>query len=396
MLTAVALLALLLNLNGTVATASSKNANLDGTWLIVASDGNGNMVVSNENLTTGSFGGALSGSGVSFTIIAGQVTGNSFTMTIEVAGTVVGEHGEQIDYRGTVNGNKMTITSTASRAWDNGKLVKGDSPGTYHGTRKGSTYELTGEIILQCDSGGASCPANGEPFEGLTVNVTGDNGSASDTTNDDGMWSVKLPEGTYTITPTDPDITFQPLNADIDLDANTMAGKFSACASGQTSDSPQLMARRPMSAQPSVGYSLRAINCTTSEFSAVFNPKDPGYVSVKWLSSVQQCETAGQKKFVRHQTTRVHLPLSKVTLTRDGSGVIVGLTINSPKPNPRFSPIVKLTVNPGYTSGSVTLNGSGVAVSDISDGTDGKTEEGDVVTCTPMSGTAGLAPGPSL
>jgi hypothetical protein len=352
----------------------------------VASDGKGILVISNENVTTGTFGGALSGSGVSFPIIAGQVTGTSFTLTIEVAGTVVGEHGEQIDFGGTVNGDKITLTSTATRAWANGESVKGDNPGTYHGTRKGSMYMLMGEIILQCDSGGSSCLANGEPFEGLKVNVTGDNGTASDTTNEDGMWTVKLPSGSYTITPTDPNMTFTPLNAEVYLDADTTVKKFSACASAQTADSPQALSRRPESKARGLIYSLVGINCTTSEFSAVYNTKATPILKLTWKSSVYQCGST--RKFVHQESTDVPIPYSDVQRKDDANGVTVWLKIDSPKGNPRYDPILKMTVNPGYASGSVTLNGLGVGEDTF--------EGASINTCTPVSAQMTLATGTGL
>lgn len=249
------------------------------------------------------------------------------------------------------------------------------------------SFTLKGEIILQCDSGGSSCLANGEPFEGLKVNVAGDNGTASDTTNDDGIWSVKLPSGSYTITPTDPNMTFTPLNAEVHLDSDTTAKKFSACASAQTADSPQALSRRPESKARGLIYSLVGINCTTSEFSAVYNTKATPILKLTWKSSVYQCGST--KKFVHQESTDVPIPYSDVRRKDDANGVTVWLKIDSPKGNPRYDPILKMTVNPGYASGSVTLNGLGVGEDTFGEGTS-------IKTCTPISAQMTLAPGTGL
>ncbi len=122
------------------ATASSKNANLDGTWKVVADGSTGFFVISGENVNTGSFGGKIEGGSLRspMQIVAGHVSGNQFSLTSEVAGTVVGEHGAQFDYGGTVNGNKMSIKETGIRVWNHGHPVDATSknPGPWPGTRK--------------------------------------------------------------------------------------------------------------------------------------------------------------------------------------------------------------------------------------------------------------------
>jgi hypothetical protein len=228
---ALALLSPMLTLNG-VATASSNNVDLDGTWHIVAADGNGVMVVANENVSTGTFGGTLSGSGVSFRIIAGQVTGTNFTMTIEVAGTVVGEHGEQIDYKGVVTGNNMTITSTASRAWANGKLVEGDSPGTYHGTRIGS-HTISGTVTTGGGGCGASsCGGSAEPVADVEVVARGGGETYTATTDDEGKYQMDVPKGAFTLSSQDPAVTFAPATREVSPDGPYDDQDFGACAAG--------------------------------------------------------------------------------------------------------------------------------------------------------------------
>ena len=317
-----------------------------------------------------------------------EVVGVDENHSTGVSTAVAWINGKEIPVASLVAGSSSTSFTNAIDVNNNGSILA-ESGSTYYLLAAPSGYLLKGEIILQCDSGGAACLANGEPFEGLTVNVTGDNGSASDTTNDDGMWSVNLPKGTYTITPTDPDVKFLPLNAEVNLDSDTTAGKFSACASGQTS-SPHSFERRAADKSSSLVYSLVALNCTTSEFSIAYHstPKPRGRLTVIWHSAVQQCETASQKKYVDKQETNVPLPFRETHEQKDASGVVVSLLINSPKPVPSFSPIVNVTVNPGYTSGTVKLNGSGVVIDSDHDG--------EISVCHPVSGSAGLTPGAKL
>ncbi len=122
------------------ATASAKNANLDGTWKVVAGGSTGFLVISGENVNTGSFGGEIEGgsSRSPLKIVAGRVSGNQFSLTCEIAGTVVGEHGAQFDYGGTVNGNDMSIKETGLRVWHNGHPVDATykNPGPWPGTRE--------------------------------------------------------------------------------------------------------------------------------------------------------------------------------------------------------------------------------------------------------------------
>ena len=217
----------LLALSGVGASGSTKNADIEGTWAITASDGNGVMTVTNENVNTGSFGGTLAGSGVTFRITAGQVTGVDFTMTIEMAGTVVNEHGEQVEYRGVVAGPKMTITSTGAQAWNDGKPVTNvDRPGTYVGTREGAT--LSGVVDFGCSQ--SACGSAHGPLYNAKVEIDGPT-PVTATTDTEGKWTASVIPGDYTITPSAPGVTFDPENYTIHVTKSMSVENFSGCTS---------------------------------------------------------------------------------------------------------------------------------------------------------------------
>ena len=151
------------------ATASEKNANLEGTWKVVAGSSTGFFVISGENVSTGSFGGEIEGGSVRspMKIVVGRVSGNQFSLTSEVAGTVVGEHGAQFDYSGTVNGNDMSIKEIGIRVWRNGHPVDATpkNPGPWPGTRESKGPAVSGvSPAVGLIAGGTNIAISGSGF----------------------------------------------------------------------------------------------------------------------------------------------------------------------------------------------------------------------------------------
>jgi hypothetical protein len=120
----------------TTAFAASKNVNFDGTWNLKSgvSTGVGTLIITNENLTTGTFNGTFPNFEAPYPIIKGQVIGNTFTFTDERPGTVVGKNGYEAEYAGTITGNTLVIRGTAVQTWRNGHTGTNET----HGSETGS------------------------------------------------------------------------------------------------------------------------------------------------------------------------------------------------------------------------------------------------------------------
>jgi hypothetical protein len=344
----IAVAPLLLSLSSVDGVASTKNANIDGTWSIASSDGNGEMTVTNENVSTGSFGGSLGGSGVSFRIVAGLVTGVNFTMTIEVAGTVVNEHGEQVEYRGVVSGNKMTITSTGAQAWDNGKPVQNvDRPGTYVGTREGVT--LSGVVDFGCSQ--SACSATSGPLYNATVEIDGPT-PVSTTTDNEGKWSATVIPGDYTVTPSAPGVTFDPDSYDLHVTKSMSVQDFSGCTSESSGiDAPTAKIRASVSASSSLligDYcaSLYAVDYSPSLHTA----------AVTWVAVAYLCNPTGRYFFNLDLSRRIFFD-TRVT-PGSSQGTISTLASGATQINvdDMGQLVLEFTIKPGGKTATVTTH----------------------------------------
>ena len=212
------------------------NADFNGTWewaYAAYPDRTGTLTVQDEDMATGSFDGTVVHLGPSelsgaFDFSDGQVTGDSFSFDIERDDVGSDDATFTADVTGTIDGNKATgdIDANLDPPPESCEDGGDDCPvlgGAFTATRE--TFTVEGEITAGCgDCGG------GEPFEGMDVEVDGDNGSASATTDDEGKWDVELPAGQYTVTPTDPVYHFTPPDRDIDLEDDVDGQDFTACA----------------------------------------------------------------------------------------------------------------------------------------------------------------------
>ena len=96
-------------------------------------------------------------------------------------------------------------------------------------------YELSGKILADaCKAGAKSCSFKPTPAVGIVVTARGA-GSGSSTTNNDGAYSMTLPEGSYTVTPhatrAQP---MKPSSRSVHLESNTSGVDFTTKATGLT------------------------------------------------------------------------------------------------------------------------------------------------------------------
>jgi hypothetical protein len=293
---AMALLLPALLLSSSPATASAKNANLDGTW-DVAGSSNGTLKISGENVASGSFGGIVQAkdkdASTALTIVDGRVTGDAFTFTGEQAGTVVDEHGAQFDYAGTVSGNNMIIKLTGLRVWNDGKPVDAtdDDRGPFKATRAG--FDLSGTVVFGCSSS-TSCSTGSAPLYDATVDVDGPT-TASTKTGTDGKWTVGVAPGHYTITPSAPDVTFTPDSIDVDVTKATDGQDFTSCAADSSGSSSSLRAPLLRANTSSPTWSLTGDYC--NNFYSVIYSKPTGAATVKWIAKKYICDVDGAKFF---------------------------------------------------------------------------------------------------
>jgi hypothetical protein len=277
----------------TTSSATTKNANFDGDWLIKAT-GEGHLLVTGEDVATGEFGGSLVGPHATLDIVDGEVTGNAYTFTVEIADTVVGENGAQFTYGGTFSGNTMTITETALHVWKNGHPVSASStnPGPFTGTRE--EFDLSGTIMFGCSGDGTSCSSASSPLYDATVDVEGPS-SDSTTTDIDGTWKVSVAAGDYVITPTAPGVTFTPASLDVDVTKNVDGQDFSGCGATSPDDAstPDL---RISSHANSGAWSLGGVYCWNT-YHVTYSPST-GRASVTWISDAWVCDLNEASQFV--------------------------------------------------------------------------------------------------
>jgi hypothetical protein len=268
----------------TTAVATTKNANFDGDWLIKAT-GEAHLVVTGEDIATGEFGGSLAGPDATLDIVDGEVTGSAYTFTVEIANTVVGVNGAQFTYGGTFSGNTMTITETAIHAWHKGHPVSASStnPGPYTGTRE--AFELSGTIIFGCSGASTSCSSGSAPLYGVNVDVDGDS-SETTTTDTDGAWSVSVPPGRYTVTPSAPGITFTPDSLELDVTKDENDQDFSGCGASDTSGDD---AREPLVKSASAsGFTTLTGSYCHNTYVVTIDPKTVVAV-VTWTAKAWKC-----------------------------------------------------------------------------------------------------------
>jgi hypothetical protein len=366
---ACALLPALVAISTTSAIASTRNANLDGKWTLSS----GYLVVSGENVTTGTFGGFVKSdkASSSIPIATGLVVGDSFSFTSEIAGTVVDVNGAQFDYAGTVNGNTMSIKETGLRVWHKGHRVSAvdDDPGPYTATRPG--VDLSGTIEIGCSPNAGSCPAGSGPLYDADVDVEGPT-TASTTTDTDGKWTVSVAPGHYTITPSASGVTFSPDSLDVDVTKATDGQDFTSCAADSSGSS--LRAPLVRNAASSSTWTLTGKYCYNT-YSVTYSTATKD-ATVTWIA----------KKYICDRTTRFfyNARLGKTLFSnayvgsRSAPGTVSILAGNSVQVNVNDGGnlVLEFTIAPDGATGVVSTYPSNYAVSLVTGG--------DSHTCQPV------------
>jgi hypothetical protein len=114
------------------------------------------------------------------------------------------------------------------------KSVKVPSGGTVDFEQKGG-LEVSGTVTtMECGAG--SCQRIG--LGKVTVRATGKGGGGSDVTDADGRYAIKLPSGTWRITPQGAGSEFAPENREVELDDKSVTGvDFQTCAASRSTSS---------------------------------------------------------------------------------------------------------------------------------------------------------------
>jgi|GEM_PF-6861729 len=365
------------------ASASTKNANLDGTWSVVDKGSTSSLLISGENVTKGTFGGSIADPGLASTlhIVASEINGNSFTFTLESEGTVVGENGSQIDYAGTVNGNKMSFKETAARVWKDGKPVEAtyEDPGPYPATRE--SVDLSGTITFGCSGSAGSCPAGSGPLYDAKVDVEGPT-IASTTTDTKGQWSIPVSAGHYTITPSAPDATFSPDSLEVDVTKSTGGQDFTSCSADSTVASN---IRAPL-VRDNVKYPAGTlIGDFCSNYFRIIYSKSTNSAIVTWTANRYICNPDGTKfydptprKFFKSATVGSSSAPGNVSKAANNS---VHVNVNRPGGTDL---VLEFDIAAGGLTGTVSTT--------VSTYPDTATSEGVVYPCLPVEVKNGRLP----
>lgn len=105
------------------------------------------------------------------------------------------------------------------------------------------TAFISGKLtVADCSEQSGTCSIPG-PLEGATVTAKGRKTSSSATTAADGSYSIKVTDGTYTVTPGFPDASFDPSSRKVKVKGDTRGVDFRACRT--TAEPSPTSPRRP-------------------------------------------------------------------------------------------------------------------------------------------------------
>ncbi len=377
-----------------MAKTHATNGNFNGRWKVTDTDGAvGYIVITNENVKTGSFAGRLevppgTKGPSSYPITTGTVTGNNFVATLEYPGTVIGYNGLEFSYVGSFHGNAMSIKVENYRGWVKGKVVPPDTltpDGTvYKGFR--GLLTIKGEVDLGCGGSGGTCSASSDGLAGVEVTVSGDD-DATATTDQDGKWSVDVPEGTYTVTPTTDGFTYAPGDRTVKVNKNMTIPKFSACVatttlaasvkSGFGTSAPHAL---PAAARV-LQFAGQSVPCAAQV--AVEYIPSTRHVRIAWIANAWYCDKATKPYWNTRQSGGVYFPNEFGTNSNDhvdvqaNGEVIIHAHHGSDE-------VVLVDIKPGGKSATATVSGS--------DFTKAFVNKASAHSCEPKSGTITLNP----
>jgi hypothetical protein len=377
-----------------LAKTHAANGNFNGRWKVTDAEGAvGYFVVTNENVKTGSFAGSLqvpagTKGPSSYPITAGSVTGNNFTATLEYPGTVVGYNGLQFSYVGSFHGNAMSIKVENYHAWIKGKVVPPDELSTDGTIYKGYRGLLTinGEVDLGCGGSGGSCSASSDALAGVEVTISGDD-DATATTDQEGKWSVDVPEGTYTVTPTSDGFTYAPGDRTVKVTKNITVPKFSACVATTTlsaSVKNGFGASAPH-ARPATAKVLTLIGQSVPCAAQVLVQYTPSTreANVVWVANAWYCDKTTRHYWNYHLGGPVyysnefgHSPNDHVDVQANGEVLIHA--------HHGADEVVLVDIKPGGKSATATVSGTDFAKELVN--------RGSAHSCEPQSGVVTLNP----
>jgi len=172
--------------------------------------------------------GAFSGTDNAWSIGLEKITGTLYPDGA-VTYTIV-DPGEVMNGKGTITFNVDRTTAIWRGTWSNsiGEI------GTDYGEWKG--FVLTGKVEADpCGAHETECSVPPTPASGVTIAATGAY-HASATTDSQGDYSMTLNAGTWTITPTMDDFTFDPPSRSIHLETDTTDVDFTLLSSPYSID----------------------------------------------------------------------------------------------------------------------------------------------------------------
>ena len=86
------------------------------------------------------------------------------------------------------------------------------------------------QSVSGCETGSCSL----KPQAGVSVDAAGSSGSGSATTGSDGSYSIAVPEGVYTVTPSYPEHTFTPPSKRVSVGSSNATANFKTCSAIST------------------------------------------------------------------------------------------------------------------------------------------------------------------
>jgi hypothetical protein len=171
---------------------------------------------------------------------------------------------------------------------------------------------------VQAVAGCATGTCTAKPLKGVTVRASGSSGSGSATTGPDGSYSIAVPEGVYTVTPSYPEHTFTPPSKRVTVGSSNATANFKTCSAISTTVNATMQrsgVARAASSVPLKGGS------TKNFVRVVYTPcitGTSGTVTVAWQVR-PQCQASGGSSLSHDPYTKEYWP-TYWQLPKSGSG----------------------------------------------------------------------------
>jgi hypothetical protein len=153
------------------------------------------------------------------------------------------------------------------------------------------SFDLSGKIVaVACGADSSSCTVPKTPVSGVTVRATGD-GSGSATTDDQGAYSMTLPAGTYTVTPSQEGHVFTPPSTTVNLESGDATANFTTCAETENKTTMQ-RGTAAIAAAKTLRFRGTSPSRNSNVFFKVTPCGDSATVKGSW-AYVPECEVPG-------------------------------------------------------------------------------------------------------